>query len=95
MCQMCSIPERLLEFNVMDAADSSSPAEYNISMKAHRNRNNGCTQYRIGVGWPAAARGMQLRVGDLVQLEPVCRDPWRLRLSLLPPDDDVAPQARS
>ena len=77
----------------MNAADSSSTAEYDISMKAYREE--GSKQFVIGHGWTAAVRGMQLRVGDLVQLEPVCRDPWRLRLSLLPPDDDVAPQAGS
>ena len=79
----------------MDAADSPSPAEYNVSIKEHRKMINTKTEYRITIGWLAAVRGMQLRVGDLMQLEPVCRDPWRLRLSLLPPDDDVVPQAGS
>ena len=80
----------------MDAADSPSPVEYDISIKSYWNRADGCTQFFIGHGWTAAVRGMQLRVGDLVQLEPVCRDAWRLRLSLLPrDDDDVAPQAGS
>ena len=79
----------------MDAADSPSRVEYDIRIKSYWNRADGPTKFYIGVGWHAAVRGLQLRVGDLVQLEPVCRDPWRLRLSLLPPDDDVAPQSCS
>lgn len=27
-----------------------------------------------------------LKVDDRVLLEPICRDPWSLRISLLPPD---------
>ena len=40
----------------------------------------------IGSGWAAVAHDLGLKVGDQVRLQPISRDPWRLRLTLLPPD---------
>ena len=47
-------------------------------------RRSGTVHYSIGSSWLAVVRALGLKAGDRVQLEPVSRDPWRLRLSVLP-----------
>ena len=60
------------------------PSEYSVTIVVlARSRER--YQYFISGGWQALARGLGLKVGDRVQLEPLSRDPWRLRLALLPP----------
>lgn len=56
--------------------------EYDVKITSRMCQNN--LSYSIRAGWPAVAMG--LKGGDRVQLEPVSREPWRLRLTLLPVD---------
>ena len=37
----------------------------------------------LPMAWPALVKALELKAGDRVQLEPLSRDPWRLRLTLL------------
>lgn len=72
--------------------NASSYCEYSVTIVVlARSRQR--YQYFISGGWQALARGLGLTVGDRVQLQPLSRDPWRLRLSLEPADS--AASARS
>ena len=45
-------------------------------------------------GWGAVQRALGLQSGNRVQLDPISRDPWHLRLSLLPAVADGADPPR-
>ena len=75
---------------VIHYVDDAGPgvlSEYSVMVTAQSQKGEGPIQrYLISGGWPAVARDLKLKAGDRVQLKPVSRDPWRLRLTLLPTD---------
>lgn len=62
------------------------PSEYGVTFNASTTK----LQYSIA-GWRAVAWGLALVAGSRLQLEPISRGPWRLRLTLLPPNSDEPP----
>ena len=65
---------------VTDAGASAKP-QYSVTMVWRTVR--GKPVYTIASGWRSVVRGMGLKEGDHIQLEPVSRDPWRLKLAVL------------
>lgn len=72
----------------MTAAGLAIASEYGVRVLSSTGVR--CQQYHISVGWPAVLWGLRLKAGDRLQLEPISRAPWRLRLTLLPPDSAAA-----
>ena len=69
--------------NCMTGAGPIFFSETGVSILRSTQRS-GKVRYSIGSGWLAVVRALGLKAGDRVQLEPVSRDPWRLRLTVLP-----------
>ena len=63
-------------------------SDYGIKITSNKRLDNSSQEYRISSGWLAVVRDLKLKAGDRVQLEPISRDPWRLRLTLLPTESD-------
>ena len=58
--------------------------QYNVTVAQYTY--NKWKQYTV-LGWRVVLRDLGLKAGDRVQLNPVCRDPWRFHLTVLPAAD--------
>ena len=65
-------------------AGSSLMSDYGITIISNKRLDCAGQEYRIIGGWQAVVRDLRLKAGDRVQLEPISRNPWRLRLTVLP-----------
>ena len=66
-------------------------SDYGIKITSNKRLDNSSQEYRISSGWLAVVRDLKLKAGDRVQLEPISRDPWRLRLTVLPTESGRLP----